>query len=119
MVKILIINDTNVVNKFLKRNIESDEFSVDAVLTGGEGIEAAKDGTYHLIMLDYKLPDINGDEVCKTLKADEKTKNVPIYYMSAMEKEKIDQLIADTGAQGYIDVTLDPDQLAEKIKALV
>ena len=120
MSKILIINDTPIVNKVLKRSIESgDGISVDTVETGNEGIDAVKNGAYDLILLDFKLPDVNGDVVCKSIKEDEKTNSIPVYFISSMEKGKMDEVIQETNAQGYLDITMDSDALVEQIIALV
>lgn len=119
MKKILIVNDTPSINKFLARNFEFEGFEVEAVLTGREGIKRAKDAGYDIILLDYKLPDINGDEVCKAIKSDETVKPVPVYFISSLDKETMNQVIADTGAQGYLDVAVEVEELVAKVKGLL
>lgn len=119
MCKILIINDTRLINKLLKNSFESEGLCVDTVLMGKEGVELAKLTKYNLILLDYILPDINGDEVCRLLKEDEKTKGIPVYFISSLDKSKLAEIIKATGAEGYLDITIDMRDLIKKIKGLL
>lgn len=119
MLTILLINDNNLINKILKKRLEKYDFSVDVAETGEQGLEKIKENTYQIILLDYKLPGIWGDEVCKKVKNDEKTKNIPVLYISSADKEVIEKLIQDTGAQGYMDIAGDEDKMIEQIKSLI
>jgi len=116
MPKVLIVNDLEIINKFLKHSLEAEGFTVDTVLTGTEGISKAKENRYDIILLDYKLPDINGDQVCRAIKADKGIEKVPIHFISALEKDKMAQVIIETGAEGYLDVTESIDILAGEIR---
>ncbi|MBF0620281.1 MAG: response regulator [Candidatus Omnitrophica bacterium] len=118
MTKILLVNDTPVVNRYIKHNLEDEGFEVDAVMLGQEGIDKAKEKAYDIILLDYNLPDINGDIVCWTIKKDPALAVIPIYYISSLDKDAMAVVIADTGAQGYLDITADIEVLCENIKAI-
>jgi DNA-binding response OmpR family regulator len=119
MHKILIVNDTPIVNKFIKHSLESEGFSVDTVMTGQEGIVHAKGNPYDIILLDYHLPDINGDEVCRAIKADAMIAKTPVYYISSLDKDAMARVIAQTGAEGFLDIAIDIDELCGQIKALL
>ncbi len=119
MSKILIVNDTPIINKLLKRGLESADFLVDTVILGQEGVAQAKAQPYDIILLDYNLPDINGDVVCKAIKADSLNKATPVYYISSLDKDSLDQVIADTGASGFLDIAVDVEELCAKIKVLL
>jgi CheY-like chemotaxis protein len=67
-----------------------------------EGIEKAKTDPYQLILLDYNLPTMNGSQVCHILKREEKTRNVPVVFMSAKDEDKLSRLTKEAGADGYI-----------------
>lgn len=116
MKRILIVNDVPSVNRLLAHNFESEGFCVDAVLTGTEGIVRARDTRYDIILLDYKLPDINGDKVCMAIKGEEGLKDVPVYFISSLDKDAMNKVIADTGAQGYLDIAVEVGELIEQIK---
>ena len=119
MNKILIVNDTASINRFLKASLESEGFSVDAVLTGTEGIARSKEAPYDVILLDYNLPDINGDQVCNAIKSQPHQINTPVYFISALDKETLGKVIKDTGAQGYLDVAVDVEELARQLKNIM
>ncbi len=118
MSKVLIVNDTPIINKLLKRGLESADFIVDTVILGQEGVMKAQAEPYDIILLDYNLPDINGDVVCKAIRADSCNKGTPVYYISSQDKETLDQVIAATGASGFLDIAVDVDELCARIKVL-
>jgi two-component system alkaline phosphatase synthesis response regulator PhoP len=117
--KILIIQDSPSVNAMLKFRLESGEFSVETVETGEEGVEKAKAGQYQLILLDYNLPGINGGEVCRILREEEKTKNTPIVLMSAKDEGELRKIAKDAGADGCIGLPFEGKEFIEKIAGFI
>jgi DNA-binding response OmpR family regulator len=115
MHKILIIQDSPSVNAMLKFRLEKGGLSVEISETGEEGIEKTKAAQYQLILLDYNLPGINGSEVCRILKGEEKTKNIPIVFMSAKDEEKLNQITKEAGADGYIGLPFDGKTFIDRI----
>jgi two-component system alkaline phosphatase synthesis response regulator PhoP len=115
MDKILIIQDSPSVNAMLKFRLESGGFSVETAETGEEGIEKTKAGQYQLILLDYNLPGMNGSQVCRILKKQDSTKNIPIVFMSAKDEEKLQQITKEAGADGYLGLPFDGKKLIEQI----
>jgi len=119
MDKILIIQDSPSVNAMLKFRLESGGFSVEIVETGEEGIEKTKANQYHLILLDYNLPGINGSQVCRKLKEQDKTRTTPVVFMSAKDEEKLAQITKEAGANGYIGLPFEGKTFIEKIKGFL
>lgn len=119
MDKILIIQDSPSVNAILKFRLEAEEFSVETAETGEEGIEKTKAGQYQLILVDYKLPGIDGTEVCRILREQENTKNVPIIFMSAQDENKLREVVNETGADGYIREPYEGKELIEQLKGFI
>jgi DNA-binding response OmpR family regulator len=115
MEKILVIQDSPSVNAMLKFRLEKSGFSVEAVETGEEGIEKTKVGHYQLILLDYNLPGMNGSQICRILKENENTRNIPIIIMSAKDEDKLIQITKEAGADGYIGLPFDGKTFIEKI----
>jgi DNA-binding response OmpR family regulator len=115
MDKILIIQDSPSVNAMLKFRLESGGFSVEAVETGEEGIEKTKSGQYHLILLDYNLPGMNGNQVCRILRNQDNTKNTPIVFMSAKDEDKLQQITKEAGADGYLGLPFEGKKLIDQI----
>ncbi|MEI6438274.1 MAG: response regulator [Candidatus Omnitrophota bacterium] len=119
MNRILIVNDTPIINKMLKRGLEAGGFSVDTVETGQEGITKAATGDYNILLLDYNLPDVNGDVICRTVKADPRTAKTPVYYISSLDKDSLDRVIAQTGAQGFLDIAVDVEDLCVTLRQIL
>ena len=115
MDKILIIQDSPSVNAMLKFRLESGGFSVETAETGEEGIEKTKACQYQLILLDYNLPGMNGSQVCRILKKQDNTKNIPIVFMSAKDEEKLQQITKEAGADGYLGLPFEGKKLIEQI----
>lgn len=82
--KIVVIDDTELLLEFVEEILSASDPSLDisTAHTGTEGVRRAQLMRPDLVLLDYSLPDINGDEVCKRLLADEKTAPIPIIMMS-------------------------------------
>ena len=112
---ILIIQDSPSVNAMLKFRLESGGFSVETVESGEEGVEKTKKVQYQLILLDYNLPGINGSDVCRILKGEERTRNIPIVFMSAKDEDKLSQITKEAGADGYIGIPFEGKTFIEKI----
>jgi two-component system alkaline phosphatase synthesis response regulator PhoP len=117
--KILIIQDSPSVNAMLKFRLEAGGFSVETVETGEEGVEKAKASQYQLILLDYNLPGMNGSQVCRVLKKEEKTRNTPVVFMSAKDEEKLSQITKEAGADGYIGLPFEGKTFIEKIRGFL
>jgi DNA-binding response OmpR family regulator len=116
MHRILIIEDSPSVNAMLKFRLEKAGFSVDTVETGREGIEKTRASQYGIILLDYNLPDMNGSEVCRTLKKDQSTRSIPIVLMSAKDEDKLSQITKESGADGYIGLPFEGKIFIQKIE---
>jgi DNA-binding response OmpR family regulator len=99
----------------LKFRLESGGFSVETVETGEEGIEKTKSGQYHLILLDYNLPGMNGNQVCRILRSQDNTKNTPIVFMSAKDEDKLQQITKEAGADAYLGLPFEGKKLIDQI----
>ena len=119
MERILIIQDSPSANAMLKFRLESGGFSVETVETGEEGVEKTKANQYQLILLDYNLPGMNGGQVCRVLKKEEKTRNTPVVFMSAKDEEKLSQITKEAGADGYIGLPFEGKTFIERIKGFL
>ncbi|MBE9168616.1 response regulator [Pleurocapsales cyanobacterium LEGE 06147] len=81
---ILVIDDTPENLALLSQMLTEKGYKVRSVTKGSTGIRGAKAALPDLILLDVKMPQMNGYEVCEQLKADERTRNIPIIFISAL-----------------------------------
>jgi two-component system, OmpR family, alkaline phosphatase synthesis response regulator PhoP len=117
--RILIIQDSPSANAMLKFRLESGGFSVETTETGEEGIEKTKVSQYQLILLDYNLPGMNGSQVCRILREQDKTRNTPIVFMSAKDEEKLTQITREAGADGFIGLPFEGKTFIEKMRGFL
>lgn len=120
MKKILTIED----DAFLK-NIESTKFTksgfeVATAMTKADIDSSLAASTPDVILLDMMLPDIDGYEVLKNLKANDKTKNIPVIVFSNLSSDADMKKMTDAGAVAFmIKSNFTLDEVIEKIHALI
>lgn len=109
--KILIIDDEVGLRNLLKFRLVSFGYDVFIAEDGYAGIEIAKEELPDLIVLDIMMPYFNGYEVCRKLKADYKTKDIPVIFLSVMaQKEDID-LGKQAGGDFFLTKPYDPEKV--------
>jgi two-component system, cell cycle response regulator DivK len=87
--------------------------------TGLTGIERARNTRPLLILLDVMLPDIDGWEVCRTLKADDRTKAIPIVILTARDEPRAERRARDAGCAAYLRKPCPPDELLRVLKRVL
>ena len=83
---ILVVDDTAENIRFLAAMLMQQGYQVRKALNGKMALTAAQAAPPNLILLDVNMPDLDGFEVCKQLKADEKTAMVPVIFLSALDE---------------------------------
>jgi len=102
MYKILIIEDESALQKTLGDFLGEKGYEITSALDGELGLALAKEKNPDLILLDLILPKINGFDVLKQLKEDEKTKSIPVIVLTNLEEmSDIDKVIG-LGATTYL-----------------
>jgi DNA-binding response OmpR family regulator len=115
-VKILVIEDSKELCNTLKRGLVEIGHVVDTVNDGKSGIDFAENAEYDLIILDIMLPDINGMDVCRTLRDD--SVSVPILMLTA--KRSVDNRVKglNAGADDYLCKPFAFEELEARIRAI-
>jgi len=115
MKKILLIEDEKNIASSLKIYLSSKGFEVILADDGPGCIKMAKEQVPDLILLDLILPKIDGYTVCKTLKEEKVTKEIPIVVISARTSQKDMNKCFTTGADDYIAKPFKTDQIIDLI----
>jgi two-component system alkaline phosphatase synthesis response regulator PhoP len=117
--RILVVDDEDDLLELVRYNLTKEGFEVACVASGEEALKAARKEPPDLIVLDLMLPAVDGLEVCRRLKADARTRDVPIVMLTAKSEEG--DMIAglDRGADDYIGKPFSPRVLSARIKALL
>ncbi|MBV8882086.1 MAG: response regulator [Planctomycetaceae bacterium] len=117
--QILAVDDDEVKRYSWQRILTRAGFDVVIASTGGEALQRSKDNPA-LIILDVRLPDISGTEVCRKLKASASTSSIPVLHISASLITPEDRTAAlEGGADGYLTEPVDPEELVASVKALL
>lgn len=119
--KILLIDDEMDLVNLVTMRLELHDYAVVPLYTSKRALEIAKREEPDLILLDIMMPDMNGYEVCKILRSNDKTKDIPIILFTAKkgEAEKMSREYREVGANGCITKPFEPEVLMEKIKELI
>lgn len=117
--KILVVDDEQNIAKVLCMRLKSHNYETITANDGAQGLEMARTENPDLIILDVMLPKLEGYEVCRMLKYDEKYKHIPIIMFTA-KTEDIDKLTGEkVGADDYVSKPYDPQDLLAKIKKYI
>lgn len=115
--QILIVDDNPDNLRLLSKILESNGFKVKKTMSGKIAIQAAKIEPPDLILLDINMPDMNGYEVCQQLKSQEKTAQIPIIFISALDQTR-DKIIAfEIGGVDYITKPFQELEVLARVKS--
>ena len=116
---VLIVDDEKDIRDLLAYNLSKEGF---AVLTAGDGNEALHmigDYPIAIVVLDIMMPGLDGYEVCKIIRANQATANLPILFLTAKSTE-VDQIIGlEIGADDYIQKPVSPRVLVARVKSVL
>ena len=94
-------------------------FTVKVVGNGREALEAVKAQTPHVILLDWMMPELDGPETCRRLKADPATASIPVIFLTAKSQEAEIQRGLSLGAAGYVTKPFDALALGQLVKDII
>jgi len=102
MPSILVIEDETDLQQVLEYNLRQAGYEVLSALRGQDGLRLAAERLPSLVLLDLMLPDIPGTQVCRTLKSDPRTADIPIVMLTA-RGEEVDRILGfELGADDYV-----------------
>lgn len=114
MKKILIVEDDLDIGELQQDYLEINGYDVELQTSGKEGLKRALNKDYDLIIIDIMLPEVDGFEICKQVRA---VKNIPTLIVSS-KKEDIDKIRGlGLGADDYISKPFSPSELVARVKA--
>ncbi|MDM8540078.1 response regulator [Desulfococcaceae bacterium HSG9] len=122
--RILVVDDEPDFASIVQGNLEKEGFEVDVAYNGVEGIEKVKADAPDAIVLDVMMPEKDGYEVCKELKADEKYANIPIILLTAVASHVTSTRYShadgmSTEADDYIAKPASAEDITDSVKGLL
>lgn len=115
---VLIVEDEIPIVTMLRYNLEREGFKVFTTDDGKEALTMVKENRPDVIVLDWMLPSMSGIDVCKQLRWNPDTKNIPIIMLSARGEEADRIRGLDTGADDYMTKPFSPSELIARIRAV-
>jgi len=117
--KILIIDDEQDLVKLVKEILELEDFQVSCAYDGEEGLKKATGEIPDLILLDIKMPGVNGFQVLERLKIDETTSHIPVVMLTTSTLRQDRDKAFDLGAVDYVIKSLEGFELGERIHKML
>jgi len=117
--KILVVDDEEDILQLVEYNLAKNGYNVTSVTTGEEALKQAKELKPDVIVLDLMLPGVDGLEVCKILKNDSNTADIPILMLTAKGEETDVVAGLEIGADDYITKPFSPRILIARVKAVL
>ena len=119
MVKILIADDEPNQIELMKFNLEKNGFLIKSAYNGEQALEIIYEKKIDLLIVDWMMPKMSGIELCRILRSDKTTKQLPIIMLSARSEDADKSLGLDKGADDYISKPFSPMELVSRVKALM
>ena len=114
--RVLVVDDEKLIVKGIRFSLEQDGMEVDAAYDGEEAIEAVRNNTYDVILLDVMLPKMTGFEVCQQIR---EFSEVPIIMLTAKGDDMDKILGLEYGADDYITKPFNILEVKARIKAII
>lgn len=117
MEKILVIEDDRAIRKALQQLFEPEGYTVDVAPTGAAGLAAFRSSPPNLIILDLRLPEISGRDICREVRKE--SPQMPIIVLSAASEEVDRVLLLELGADDYVTKPFSPKELLARVHAVL
>jgi phosphate regulon transcriptional regulator PhoB len=116
---VLVVDDEPDIVELVSYNLTKEGFEVSTASDGEEALSRIRKDGFDFLILDLMLPGIQGTELCRILRNDPKTKNLPIIMLTA-KGEEVDRVLGlEIGADDYITKPFSPRELVARIRAVL
>ena len=116
---VLVIDDEKDLVELVRYNLEKENYHAITAFDGPSAVEIALRHHPDLIVLDVMMPGMNGLEVCRLLRADEKTRDIPIIMLTARASETDRVVGLEMGADDYVTKPFSPRELVARVRAVL
>jgi len=116
---ILLVEDEKNIAEAVTYALEKEGFRTLIARDGLRGLESARRDRPQLILLDWMLPEMDGLDVCRILKGDDKTRRIPVIMLTVKSDETDKVLGLEMGADDYVTKPFSPRELVARVKAIL
>ena len=117
--RILIVEDDPDIAELVARYLEKAAFETDRAASGRDALQKIAANPPALVVLDLMLPQVDGLEICRRLRSDEKTAAIPIIMLTARAEESERIVGLELGADDYLAKPFSPSELVARVRALL
>ncbi len=117
--RIVLIEDEKDIVELVRYNFRKEGFEVESFTRGRDGLDHLRRHPADMVLLDIMLPDQDGFDVCKRLRADDRLKSLPVIFLTA-KGEEIDRVLGlEIGADDYVVKPFSPRELVARVRAVL
>jgi DNA-binding response OmpR family regulator len=116
---ILIVDDEEDVLDLLQLVFETSGFTVRRAANGKAAVSSAYESPPDVILLDVMMPEMDGWQVLRTLKGDERTRHIPVVMLSARAERRDKMIGLQEGAEGYIAKPFSPAEVVREVQSFL
>jgi DNA-binding response OmpR family regulator len=117
--RIVIIEDEKDIVELVRYNFRKEGFEVEGFGRGREGLDYLRRNPADVLLLDILLPDEDGFDICKRLRADDRLKALPVIFLTA-KGEEMDRILGlEIGGDDYVVKPFSPRELVARVKAIL
>jgi two-component system cell cycle response regulator DivK len=113
---VLIVDDNERNRKVARDVLRSAGFRTIEAATAAEGIALASEHLPDVVLMDLRLPDVDGTEAVRTLRAEPRTSRIPVVAVTALRLDARDDWLLDAGFAGYIVKPIDVDEFPDLVR---
>jgi DNA-binding response OmpR family regulator len=113
---VLIVDDESLMVSLLQRHITNAGYDFDVASNGQEALDKISKNPPDAVLLDLMMPGLNGFETCRRIRANEKTKKLPVIIVTALHSESDSSDAAGCGANEFLTKPVDGAVLAKRLK---
>ena len=117
MPRILVVDDEETVRRVLRSLLQKEGYEVIEAEDGRAGVELAKKEDPDVILMDLRMPVMDGLKACRLLKKDKKTKNIPVLVITAISESKMEAV--KTGIDDFINKPFDTEEVLIRVKSML
>jgi DNA-binding response OmpR family regulator len=114
-IKVLVAEDDQDIRELILITLKFHGFATTSVINGASAVEKAQEDDFDLIILDVRMPGMDGYEACRILRQMERTRKTPVIMLSAKGQESEIKAGFEAGANKYILKPFAPDELVQII----
>lgn len=115
--KFLIVDDMSTMRKIVRTILNQLGYTnIDEAENGREALSKLRSGNYDFVLLDWNMPELDGFETLKQIRADDKLKHLPVMMVTAEAKKENVLAAVQAGANNYVVKPFTPETLKEKIE---